>query len=91
VNSAPGPPPEADSIVAGNRRAACGPKILSGARVLKAPDRPTKTSTRYASSATAVPAAWDFAVARAAVEQGARVQLVAGPVHLPDAHLVRRR
>jgi phosphopantothenoylcysteine decarboxylase/phosphopantothenate--cysteine ligase len=80
---------EADSIVA-EIAALHGPKILSGARVLVSagPTYEDIDPVRFIGNRSS--GRMGFAVARAAVEQGARVQLVAGPVHLPTPAGVER-
>jgi phosphopantothenoylcysteine decarboxylase/phosphopantothenate--cysteine ligase len=80
---------EADSIVA-EIVALHGPKILSGARVLVSagPTYEDIDPVRFIGNRSS--GRMGFAVARAAVEQGARVQLVAGPVHLPTPAGVER-
>jgi phosphopantothenoylcysteine decarboxylase/phosphopantothenate--cysteine ligase len=80
---------EADSIVA-EITALHGPKILSGARVLVSagPTYEDIDPVRFIGNRSS--GRMGFAVARAAVEQGARVQLVAGPVHLPTPAGVER-
>jgi len=80
---------EADSIVA-EIAALHGPKILSGARVLVSagPTYEDIDPVRFIGNRSS--GRMGFAVARAAVEQGARVQLVAGPVHLPTPVGVER-
>ena len=55
-----------------------------------APDRPTRTSIRCASSATAAAARWASRSPRRAARRGAEVVLVAGPVHLPTPAGVQR-
>jgi len=80
---------EADSIVAEIAALHC-PKILSGARVLVSagPTYEDIDPVRFIGNRSS--GRMGFAVARAAVEQGARVQLVAGPVHLPTPVGVER-
>jgi phosphopantothenoylcysteine decarboxylase/phosphopantothenate--cysteine ligase len=80
---------EADSIVA-EIVALHGPKILSGARVLVSagPTYEDIDPVRFIGNRSS--GRMGFAVARAAVERGARVQLVAGPVHLPTPAGVER-
>jgi phosphopantothenoylcysteine decarboxylase/phosphopantothenate--cysteine ligase len=80
---------EADSIVA-EIAALHGPKILSGARVLVSagPTYEDIDPVRFIGNRSS--GRMGFAVARAAVEQGAHVQLVAGPVHLPTPAGVER-
>jgi phosphopantothenoylcysteine decarboxylase/phosphopantothenate--cysteine ligase len=80
---------ETDSIVA-EIAALHGPKILSGARVLVSagPTYEDIDPVRFIGNRSS--GRMGFAVARAAVERGARVQLVAGPVHLPTPAGVER-
>jgi phosphopantothenoylcysteine decarboxylase/phosphopantothenate--cysteine ligase len=73
---------EADVIVA-EIAALHGPKLLDGVRVLVSagPTYEDIDPVRFIGNRSS--GRMGFAVARAAAEQGARVQLVAGPVHLP--------
>ena len=73
---------EADAIVA-ELVAAHGPKLLTGMRVLVSagPTFEDIDPVRYLGNRSS--GRMGFAVAQAAAEQGADVQLIAGPVHLP--------
>jgi phosphopantothenoylcysteine decarboxylase/phosphopantothenate--cysteine ligase len=73
---------EADAIVA-ELAALHGPKLLAGLRVLVSagPTFEDIDPVRYLGNRSS--GRMGFAVAQAAAEQGADVQLVAGPVHLP--------
>jgi phosphopantothenoylcysteine decarboxylase/phosphopantothenate--cysteine ligase len=80
---------EADTIVA-EIAALHGPKLLAGARVLVSagPTYEDIDPVRFIGNRSS--GRMGFAVARAAVEQGAIVHLVAGPVHLPTPAGVER-
>jgi phosphopantothenoylcysteine decarboxylase/phosphopantothenate--cysteine ligase len=80
---------EADAIVA-EIAALHGPKLLSGVRVLVSagPTHEDIDPVRFIGNRSS--GRMGFAVARAAVEQGAQVRLVAGPVHLPTPAGVER-
>jgi len=80
---------EADSIVA-EIAALHGPQHLAGVRVLVSagPTYEDIDPVRFIGNRSS--GRMGFAVARAAVEQGARVHLVAGPVHLPTPAGVER-
>jgi phosphopantothenoylcysteine decarboxylase/phosphopantothenate--cysteine ligase len=80
---------EPDNIVA-EISALHGPKALTGIRVLVSagPTYEDIDPVRFIGNRSS--GRMGFAVARAAVEQGARVQLVAGPVHLPTPVGVER-
>ncbi|MDR3387226.1 MAG: bifunctional phosphopantothenoylcysteine decarboxylase/phosphopantothenate--cysteine ligase CoaBC [Rudaea sp.] len=73
---------EADAIVAA-LAAMHGPQLLAGTRVLVSagPTFEDIDPVRYVGNRSS--GRMGFAVAQAAAEQGAEVQLVAGPVHLP--------
>jgi len=80
---------EADTIVAA-LAALHGPRLLEGARVLVSagPTFEDIDPVRYLGNRSS--GRMGFAVAQAAAEQGAQVQLIAGPVHLPTpAHVAR--
>ena len=80
---------EADTIVA-EIAALHGPKLLAGMRVLVSagPTYEDIDPVRFIGNRSS--GRMGFAVARAAVEQGAIVHLVAGPVHLPTPAGVER-
>ena len=80
---------EADTIVA-ELAALHGPKLLQGARVLVSagPTFEDIDPVRYLGNRSS--GKMGFAIAQAAVEQGAQVQLIAGPVHLPTPARVAR-
>ena len=80
---------EADTIVA-EIAALHGPKLLAGTRVLVSagPTYEDIDPVRFIGNRSS--GRMGFAVARAAVEQGAIVHLVAGPVHLPTPAGVER-
>ncbi|HSE12461.1 MAG TPA: bifunctional phosphopantothenoylcysteine decarboxylase/phosphopantothenate--cysteine ligase CoaBC [Rudaea sp.] len=80
---------EADAIVA-EIAALHGPKLLSGLNVLVSagPTHEDIDPVRFIGNRSS--GRMGFAVARAAVEQGARVRLIAGPVHLPTPAGVQR-
>jgi phosphopantothenoylcysteine decarboxylase/phosphopantothenate--cysteine ligase len=80
---------EADAIVA-EIAALHGPKLLSGLQVLVSagPTHEDIDPVRFIGNRSS--GRMGFAVARAAVEQGAQVRLVAGPVHLPTPSGVQR-
>ncbi|HXR62163.1 MAG TPA: bifunctional phosphopantothenoylcysteine decarboxylase/phosphopantothenate--cysteine ligase CoaBC [Rudaea sp.] len=80
---------EADTIVA-EIAALHGPKLLAGTRVLVSagPTYEDIDPVRFIGNRSS--GRMGFAVARAAVEQGAIVHLVAGPVHLPTPPGVER-
>jgi phosphopantothenoylcysteine decarboxylase/phosphopantothenate--cysteine ligase len=80
---------EADAIVA-EVAALHGPKLLSGLQVLVSagPTHEDIDPVRFIGNRSS--GRMGFAVARAAVEQGAHVRLVAGPVHLPTPAGVER-
>ena len=80
---------EADVIVA-EIAALHGPKLLSGLHVLVSagPTHEDIDPVRFIGNRSS--GRMGFAVARAAVEQGAQVRLVAGPVHLPTPAGVER-
>ena len=73
---------EAEAIVA-EIAALHGPKLLSGLQVLVSagPTHEDIDPVRFIGNRSS--GRMGFAVARAAIEQGAQVRLVAGPVHLP--------
>jgi len=80
---------EAETIVA-TLAASHGPKLLSGVRVLVSagPTHEDIDPVRFIGNRSS--GRMGFAVARAAAEQGASVQLIAGPVHLPTPNGVAR-
>ena len=80
---------EAETIVAA-LAASHGPKLLSGVRVLVSagPTHEDIDPVRFIGNLSS--GRMGFAVARAAAEQGASVQLIAGPVHLPTPNGVAR-
>jgi phosphopantothenoylcysteine decarboxylase/phosphopantothenate--cysteine ligase len=80
---------EADTIVA-EIAALHGPRLLEGVRVLVSagPTYEDIDPVRFIGNRSS--GRMGFAVARAAVEQGATVHLVAGPVHLPTPAGVER-
>jgi len=80
---------EADTIVA-EIAALHGPRLLAGTRVLVSagPTYEDIDPVRFIGNRSS--GRMGFAVARAAVEQGASVHLVAGPVHLPTPAGVER-
>jgi phosphopantothenoylcysteine decarboxylase/phosphopantothenate--cysteine ligase len=80
---------EADAIVA-EIAALHGPRLLSGLHVLVSagPTHEDIDPVRFIGNRSS--GRMGFAVARAAVEQGAQVRLVAGPVHLPTPAGVER-
>ena len=80
---------EADTIVA-ELAALHGPRLLEGARVLVSagPTYEDIDPVRFLGNRSS--GRMGFAVAQAAAEQGAQVQLIAGPVHLPTPPRVTR-
>jgi len=80
---------EAETIVAA-LTALHGPKLLAGVRVLVSagPTHEDIDPVRFIGNRSS--GRMGFAVARAAAEQGATVQLIAGPVHLPTPNGVAR-
>ena len=80
---------EAESIVA-ELAALHGPRLLAGKRVLisAGPTYEDIDPVRFIGNRSS--GRMGFAVAQAAVEQGARVRLIAGPVHLPTPVGVER-
>jgi len=81
---------EAETIIA-EIAALHGPKLLSGLHVLVSagPTHEDIDPVRFIGNRSS--GRMGFAVAQAAAEQGARVQLIAGPVHLPTPAGVARQ